>query len=121
MRHHSFLHVWLAVMIVMISLFSFVRVAEAKGSATVGTTLTFEAPVPISIGNPSIIVLLLVSSKGEPVVNQPVELFINGEAERRARTDSLGRVAFRVQRDVAGTYSLSATFTGSKLPSLGSS
>jgi hypothetical protein len=73
------------------------------------------------VGNPSFITLKLVSSKGQPVANQPIELFVDGERERRVRTDSTGSATVRVTRDLAGTYALSASFKGSKLPSLGSS
>jgi hypothetical protein len=66
-------------------------------------------------------VLKLISSKGEPVVDQPIELFVNGVRERRARTDETGTATVRVTRDTADTYALSATFKGSKSPSLGSS
>ncbi|HJR79380.1 MAG TPA: hypothetical protein VJ821_04855 [Anaerolineales bacterium] len=108
--------------VIVLSLFSFASPVEAKArAATVGTTLTIEPPIPVSVGNPAFIVLKLISSKGEPVANQPIELFVNGERERRARTDATGTVTVRVIRDDADTYALSATFKGSKLPSLGSS
>lgn len=121
MRNHFLFRIFTALTVIALSFFSFVASVQAKGSATVGTTLTFEPPVPVSVGNRSIIVVHLISSKGTPVANQPVELFINGESLRKTRTDASGNASFRVQRDVAGTYALSATFKGSKLPSLGSS
>jgi len=104
-----------------LSLFSFIPTAQAKGFATVGTTLIIEPPVPVSVGSSSFIVIQLVSSKGAPVVNQPVELFVNGESVRKSRTNASGTVSIKVHRDEVGTYSLLATFKGSKLPSLGSS
>jgi hypothetical protein len=87
----------------------------------VGTTLTIEPPIPVSVGNPAFIVLKLISSKGEPVVDQPIELFVNDVRERRARTDATGTATVRVTSDEAGVYALSAVFKGSKSPSLGSS
>jgi hypothetical protein len=121
MRTYFLLRVCMALALLAISLLSFVSAASAKGTATVGTTLTFEPLTPVTVGNPTVVLLKLISSKGEPVVNQRVELFVDGERVRRARTDDSGFAAIRVTRDVAGTYDLSATFNGSKLPSLGSS
>jgi hypothetical protein len=111
-----------ALLILLLSLFSFASTVEAKApAATVGTTLTIEPPIPVSVGNPAFIVLKLVSSKGEPVADQPIELLVNGVRERRARTDATGTATVRVTRDEAGTYALSATFKGARAPSLGSS
>src|SRR5215211_211503 len=122
MRNYPILRVCTALTIIILSLFSFASTVEAKApAATVGTTLTIEAPIPVSVGNPAFITLKLVSSKGEPVANQPIELFVDDKSERRVRTDSTGSVTARVTRDLAGTYALSATFKGSKAPSLGSS
>lgn len=122
MKLSSIFRVCAALAILVLSFFSFASTVEAKPlAATVGTTLTIEPLAPVSVGNPAFVVLKLISSKGEPVVDQPIDVFINGERERRARTDKTGTATVRVQRDVAGTYALSATFKGSKQPSLGSS
>jgi predicted RNA-binding Zn-ribbon protein involved in translation (DUF1610 family) len=121
MKHHQLFRVFTALTVITLSFFSFALTAQAMGTATVGTTLTFQPPNPVTVGNPSIITVQLVSSKGEPVANQPVEVFVNGESERRARTDSTGNVSVQVRRNEAGTYALSAIFKGSRLPSLGSS
>jgi len=121
MKTPKFSHIFTVFTGILISLFSFVSTAGALGSATVGTAMTIKPPVSVSVGNPAIVVIHLVSSKGEPVVNQPVELLVNGKRERRARTDADGNASIRVRRDEAGTYTLRATFNGSKLPSLGSS
>ena len=122
MKMYPLFRVCTALTIVLLGLFSFVSPVEAKvRAATVGTTLTIEPPIPVSVGNPAFIVLKLVSSKGEPVADQPIELLVNGIRERRARTDASGTATVRVTRDEAGTYALSAIFKGSKSPSLGSS
>jgi hypothetical protein len=122
MKTYPIFRVCTVLTIIVLSLFSFASTAEAKApAATVGTTLTIEPPIPVSVGNPSFIVLKLISSKGEPVVNQRVELFIDGKRERQTRTDATGTATIRVILDEAGTYALSATFKGSKSPSLGSS
>ena len=121
MKHHRVFRLFTALAAVTLSFFSFALSVRAMGTATVGTTLTFQPPVPVSVGNHSSIVLQLISSKGEPVANQRVELFVNGKSERQAKTDSSGTVTFKVLRDEAGTYALSAIFKGSRLPSLGSS
>lgn len=122
MKIHPFFRVCTALAIVLFGLFSFASTAEAKvPAATVGTTLTIEPPIPVSVGNPAFIVLKLVSSKGEPVVDQPIELLVNGIRERRARTDATGTATVRVTQDEAGVYAITAVFKGSKSPSLGSS
>lgn len=122
MNIYSFFRVSAALTVILLSLFSFASAVEAKPlAATVGTTLTIEPPIPVSVGNPAFIVLKLVSSKGEPVVDQPVVLFVDGIQARQARTDATGTATMRVTRDKAATYALSATFKGSKSPSLGSS
>jgi predicted RNA-binding Zn-ribbon protein involved in translation (DUF1610 family) len=121
MKHHQLFRVFTALLVVTLSFFSFALTAQAMGTATVGTTLTFQPSNPVTVGSPAIVVVQLVSSKGEPVANQPVELFVNGESERRSRTDSTGNVSITVRRGEAGTYALSAIFKGSRTPSLGSS
>jgi predicted RNA-binding Zn-ribbon protein involved in translation (DUF1610 family) len=121
MKHHQILRVFTALTVITLSFFSVALSVQALGTATVGTTLTFQPPIPVSVGNPALISLQLISSKGEPVVNQRVELFVNGKSERQSKTDSSGNVSFKVKRDEAGTYALVATFKGSRAPSLGSS
>ena len=121
MKHYPFFRVLPVFCVVALGFFSFALTAQALGTATVGTTLTFQPPTPVSVGNAAIVVVQLISSKGEPVVDQPVELLVDGEHERRARTDADGNVFVKVRRDEVGTYLLSAVFKGSKLPSLGSS
>src|SRR5215211_5205628 len=122
MRIYPIFRVCTALTIILLSLFSLASTVEAKApAATVGTTLTIEPPIPVSVGNPAFISLKLISSKGEPVANQPIELFVNDKSERRVRTDSTGTAIARVTRDLAGTYAISATFKGSRAPSLGSS
>ncbi len=121
MKHHQPFRVFTALTVVTLSFFSFALTAQAMGTATVGTTLTFQPPNPVSVGNPSIVVVQLITSKGEPVANQPVELFVNGESARRSRTDSAGNVSLTVRLNEAGTYALAAIFKGSRVPSLGSS
>ena len=121
MKYYKFIRAFTLLSVITLSFFSFALTTQAMGTATVGTTLTFQPPTSVSVGGSAIIVLQLISSKGEPVVDQPVELFVNGEHERRSRTDSDGNVAFKVRRDESGTYALSAMFKGSRAPSLGSS
>jgi hypothetical protein len=121
MRTSKFFHAFTMLTVIALSLCSFVSTAEAKGWATVGTTLTIKPPESVTVGNPSIVVLHLVSSKGAPVFNQRVELLVDGVHERSARTDRSGNVSVRIRRDEVGTYQLSAVFKGSKIPSLGSS
>ena len=121
MKHYPIFRVITILGVTALSFFSFALTTQAMGTATVGTTLTFQPPTPVSVGNAAIVVVQLISSKGEPVADQPVELLVNGEHERRARTDADGNVSVKVRRDEAGTYALSAIFKGSKLPSLGSS
>jgi predicted RNA-binding Zn-ribbon protein involved in translation (DUF1610 family) len=121
MKRYRFFRVFTVLGVIALSFFSFALTTQAMGTATVGTTLTFQPPTPVSVGNAAIIVVQLISSKGEPVADQPVELLVNGEHERRARTDGDGNISVNVRRAEAGTYALSAVFKGSKLPSLGSS
>jgi len=121
MKRYPFFRIFTLLAVVALSFFSFALTTRAMGTATVGTTLTFQPPTPVSVGNAAIVVVQLISSKGEPVGDQPVELLVNGEHERRARTDADGNVSVNVRRDEAGTYALSAVFKGSKLPSLGPS
>jgi predicted RNA-binding Zn-ribbon protein involved in translation (DUF1610 family) len=121
MNHHQLFRVFTALTVVTLSFFSFALTAQAMGTATVGTTLTFQPPNPVMVGNPATVIVQLLSSKGEPVANQPVELFVNGESERRSRTDLAGNVSMTIRRNEADTYALSAIFKGSRIPSLGSS
>ena len=122
MKIYPIFRVCTALTVIALSLFSFASTVAAKApAATVGTTLTIEPPISVSVGNPSFIVMKLISSKGEPVPDQPIDLFVEGARERRARTDATGTATVRVARNTAGVYELSATFKGSKRPSLGSS
>lgn len=122
MKSHLISRLFVSLAIVAISLSSFVSTAYAMPPlANVGTTLTIQPPDPVSVGNKATVLVQMMSSKGLPVANQPVEMFVNGVSLRRARTDSAGNVAFTIHRDEAGKYALNAVFKGSKLPSLGSS
>lgn len=121
MKHNQIFRVFTALTLVSLSFFSFVLRVQAMEMATVGTTLTFQPPNPVQVGSPAIVIVQLISSKGQPVENQRVQLFVNGKPERQGKTDPQGMVSLRVLRDEAGTYSLSATFKGSRAPSLGSS
>lgn len=121
MRTHPFSRLFTALTAILLTLFSFVSPAKAEGFATVGTTLTIDPPVSVSVGNPTHIVFHLISSKGLPVPNQRIELFVDGARERSAKTDATGTASVRIKRDVAGAYQLFASFKGSKLPSLGTS
>jgi len=77
MKIYPFLRACGALTIILVSLFSFASTVEAKApAATIGTTLTIEPPIPVSVGNPAFIVLQLISSKGEPVADQPIEVFV---------------------------------------------
>src|SRR5689334_4803482 len=120
MKHYPFFRVFTVLPVAALSLFAFAFTAQAMGTATVGTTLTFQPPNPVTMGNPTIVVLQLISSKGETVVDQRVKMFVNGEQERQARTDADRNVSLTVRRDETGTYAFSAVFKGSKAPSLGS-
>ena len=121
MRHHQIFRVLTLLSVVTLSLFSFALTAQAMETAAVGTTLTFQPPTSVSVGSTSIVVVQLISSKGEPVANQRVELLVNGKSERQVKTDASGTATFKLGRDEAGTYALSAVFKGSRVPSLGSS
>ncbi|HLO31460.1 MAG TPA: hypothetical protein VK249_20080 [Anaerolineales bacterium] len=121
MRYHPLFNVFTVLAVFALSFFSFASTAQAEGFATVGTTLTIDHLEPVSVGYISKVTIHLISSKGKPVENQAVELFVNGESVRRSRTDASGTLSINVRRDEVGTYTLLATFKGSKLPSLGSS
>ncbi len=110
-------HVFAAVAVIAASLFSFVPATEAKGYA-VGTKLTIEPPATIQVGGRSIVVMHLVTSKGQPIVKQRVDLFINGTHRRSARTNASGDISIRIQENAVGTYKLYAIFKGSRIPSL---
>jgi hypothetical protein len=121
MRTPRIFHVFTALMMISVSLFSFVSVAEARGYAAVGTLLTIETPASVSVGSPSIVLIHLASIKGKPIDNQRVELFIDGVHARTARTNPAGNISLRILKESVGTYKLYAIFKGSRLPSLGSS
>ncbi len=121
MRTRKIFHVFTALIVISVSLFSFVSVAEARGYAAVGTLLTIETPASVSVGSPSMVLIHLASTKGKPIDNQRVELFINGVHARTARTNPAGNISLRILKDTVGTYKLYAIFKGSRLPSLGSS
>jgi hypothetical protein len=61
MKHHQLFRVFTALTVITLSFFSFALTAQAMGTATVGTTLTFQPPNPVTVGNPSIITVQLVS------------------------------------------------------------
>lgn len=122
MKSHFLSRILVAFSMAVISLGSFVAPAYAMPPlANVGTTLTILPHDPVSVGNKATVVVQMMSSKGLPVANQSVEMYVNGISLRRAKTDSAGNVAFSIRREEAGTYTLNAVFKGSKLPSLGSS
>jgi hypothetical protein len=123
MRTFKFFHVFTALVVLTISLLSFVPAVEAKtktkGHALTWTILTLEPPTSVSVGNPTTVVMHLALFEGEPVADQRVELYVNGVHERTAKTDSTGDVSIRIRQDVAGTYKLEAYFKGARHPLLG--
>jgi hypothetical protein len=116
MRTVKFFQVFSAILVIAVSLFSFVPVTEAKGYA-VGSKLTIEPPPTIQVGGRSTVIMHLVTTKGEPIFNQRVDLFINGAHRRSARTDSSGNITIKLQENTVGTYKLYAIFRGSRVPS----
>lgn len=114
-------HVFTVFIVTVASLFAFVPTARAIGSATTGTTLTILPPKAVTVGEMAAVDMRLISSKGNPVANQRVDLFINGVHQRAAKTDASGKVSIGMKLEEVGTYKLYATFKGSKFPSLGSS
>jgi hypothetical protein len=73
MKHHRFFRVFTVLAVASLSFFAFASSARAIGTATVGTTLTFQAPTPVSVGSPAIVVLQMISSKGAPYMNAEPE------------------------------------------------
>lgn len=69
---------------------------------------------PIPLGKPVTIQAQLVTASGQPISDEPVELYLNAERLKRTRTDSAGTVALSVRRDLKpGAYTFNVVFPGS--------
>lgn len=88
-------------------------VTQANAPDPVQTNLTLDVAQPLSVGEPATLVALLTTSSGETIADVGVDFLMDGLYEGRARTDSEGRAAYVVRRElVAGNYVLSAVFNG---------
>jgi len=77
------------------------------------TVLTIQPPAPVITGSPATISAQLLTVSGQPVANQSVELYLNGERTRSVWTDGTGTASLRIGRDLpVGTYALEVIFNG---------
>ena len=122
MRYHKFFHVCTALTVIILGLFSLVSGVQAKSAALVTPTiLTIQAAESVPVGESLPVVVQLTTSRGKPIVDEPIELFVDGELERRARTDATGNVSVGIRLDVVGTFKLNVVFKGSKPHALAAS
>lgn len=101
----------------VIGLLTFGSAARAEPPQPVETDLALETQ-PTQVGKPVTIVAHLETAAGEPISDGGVQFLLNGQAERRVRTDSDGTASLVILRDLpAGRYEVSALFSG--VPSQG--
>lgn len=80
----------------------------------VATLLIVEPHQPLPLGERPTFEARLITTSGDPVVDEPIEVYRNDERLRRTRTDATGRASLRISQDyIPGEYSFSVVFPGS--------
>ena len=75
--------------------------------------LTLEPLQPLVVGDHPTIIAHLTAEFGQPIKNQPIFIFVDGERKGEARTDSRGIAAITLKyRFDAGTYRVEAVYPG---------
>jgi hypothetical protein len=75
--------------------------------------LTLEPLQPLTVGNHPTIVAHLTAEFGQPIRNQPIIIFIDGQRKGEGRTDSRGIASITLKfRFEAGTYRVLAVYPG---------
>src|SRR5215212_1968921 len=75
--------------------------------------LTLEPLQPLVVGDHPTIIAHLTAEFGQPIKNQPIFIFVDGERKGEARTDSRGIVVITLKYKFdAGTYRVEAVYPG---------
>lgn len=75
--------------------------------------LTLEPLPPLTVGEHPTIVAHLTTEYGQPILNQPIIIFIDGQRKAEGRTDSRGIAAITLRyKFEAGTYRVLAVYPG---------
>src|SRR5215210_7006303 len=108
LRH---LFLWIAVLLM---LFAFITPASASESLQAKpANLSLEPLPPLVVGSHPSIVAHLTAEFGQPIRNQPIFIFINGQRKGESRTDSRGIAIIPLKyKFEAGTYRVLAVYPG---------
>lgn len=88
--------------------------AQLVIAAPAPTKLTLTVVGEARLGEPTSVEALLVTSAGQPIAAQPINLFVNETRQGRLKTNEAGVARFNLGRKTpAGTYALTAEFEGS--------
>jgi hypothetical protein len=75
--------------------------------------LTLEPLKPLVVGDHPVIVAHLTAEFGQPIRNQPIIIFVDGERKAEGRTDSRGIASIPLRyKFLAGTYHVVAVYPG---------
>src|SRR5690349_11330020 len=97
-----------------LALFTFATPAYASKSLQGRpANLTLEPLKPLVVGDHPTIVAHLTAEFGQPIRNQPIIIFIDGERKGEGRTDSRGIASIPLKyKFAAGTYDVLAVYPG---------
>jgi len=98
----------------LLTLFAFVSPAYA-GDSLQGrpANLALEPLPPLVVGDHPTIVAHLTAEFGQPIRNQPIIVFVDGERKGEGRTDSRGIAVINLRfKFEAGTYRVEAVYPG---------
>ena len=106
----------LAFFVVLMALSAFVVPAHADDSSRPqgrAANLTVEPLPTLVVGSHPTIIAHLTAEFGQPIKNQPILVFINGQRKGEGRTDSRGIVAIPLKyKFEAGTYRVLVVYPG---------
>lgn len=112
----SFLRSVILFSVLLLSLFAFTFPAYAGSSSQPqrrAANLNLEPLPPLVIGDHPTIIAHLTAEFGQPIRNQPILIYVNGQRKGEARTDSRGIAAIPLKyKFAAGTYRVVAVYPG---------
>ena len=112
----------IALALTILWILSTASIAQAGKPVLGSTVLTIQPLEPLVVGQHPTISVRLTTASGKPISGRAVEIFLDSVHERTAKTDATGTASFLIRRDLpAGTYTINATWGGSRSLNLGPS
>ncbi|HEY9152010.1 MAG TPA: hypothetical protein VIN60_03925 [Anaerolineales bacterium] len=117
MKNIRTLRIFLVLALVSIGLFLPAHTVQAKHSKHTernGTLLSVQLPKSVKLDETALVVIQLNAYDGYPIAGKIVHLLVNGVLAGTGKTNDFGTTSIRFKREEAGTYTLAATYDGSR-------